>query len=763
MSPPSNPRKRRSDALSLTPVAPNIGRKLQKPTEKRERSNGSKRSRPEDMEEQSSSNDKNKKRQQTLTQLQFVPRPPNLEFDIEEDELDAIQEKPTSRRKKPSRRSIPKQKSTLTQMDCLARPSLLLRSPADDLELDCIESKHEPKMANATQSATKTTSGSAGLSSSASKRLKPVSRPSTTVKKKRPKQKPDPWEVSSSQPEMCTTSSPTEERLRITSPRSTRPAKDAAVRKLKSLHLETKENSDQQVSQFLYEDPDCASVEPTVATPRKLPRRRLHGIDEVIPSSQSPESLPPSTQKQRDSNHRDRFGRRDRSPLADRSLNIPPEATPSLSSKDKLIRMLKKIDRERSQTSIREESQHFGSSPDKTLIVKLPVRWPEGTGPNSDTMSSTGNGRSHIKVSNARNEYQDTAPLPLFKKQSSKLLVDGWPELEELLGRPSARSERTRKPAGHVLIKHTGLDGTHEQETQYAVGDETQLMFADMEAPGKSLIRSMPEEEIRGNGDCKTNNVMDIEANDDTFSLGSPISERSPRKSGQPKAQHEARHLQGSQTQPKHSIAATDIVKCPPTSSAMQSPFRSTHKSSPQLSHSEDLPSLPPQSQVSTQYATQQPALSTYPASSHRHRSSSSHHLLTIKDSDSSPPFHEIPAHYLNDSDEEAPFDGDLDPTPRRSERGTRFFAEDASKIDLNFSPQASSSPSLPPLPLRGDSQHRNGDTNGSVKQEEKLSSSPILKNGIRYLRESLLESLPGPPPPVTLDETEEDVFEEIV
>ncbi|KAL9623618.1 MAG: hypothetical protein Q9160_002074 [Pyrenula sp. 1 TL-2023] len=767
MSPTSNPRKRCSDALSTTPTASNIGRKRQKHTAKRESSAGSKRSRQEDTEEKYLSNDKNKKRQQTLTQLQFVPRPPGLDVDIVEDELDFIQEKPTPMTKKISRRSMPKQKSTLTQMDCLARTPLHLRCPVEDLELDCMEWKQKPNAVNATEieetTEAKMTPSPAVMGSSASNRLKPVIRPSTTVKKKKSKQKIDPWEVSSSQPEMRAISSPIEEPLRITSPRSTRPAKAAAVRKLKSLHLETKENNYQQMSQLLHEDPDCASVEPTITTPRKLPRRRLHSINEVIPSSQSPESLPPSTQRKRDSIQRDRFENRDRSPLAERSLNVPPPAaTASLSSKNKLTMMLKNIDRERTRRMKTVQSQDFSNSAHKVLIVKLPVRWPRRAGPKPDTDGSPGNESPHIEASNARDEPQNCSPLPPLKKQPSKLLVDGWPELEELLGRPSARSEGIREPLGPILTKHIGLKGTHEQETQYAVGEETQLMFANMEAPVKPQIDTVSEKETMETGDHKTKNGTDVEANDDTFSLGSPVLERSPHKSGLPKVAHEVRQRSDSGTQSKHSIAATDIIKCLPNSSATQSPFPSTHKSSPQLTRSEELPSLPRQSQVSTQYATQQPPPSTYPASSHRYRSSPSHQLLTIKDSDSSLPLHEIPAHYFNDSEEEAPFDGDLDPTPRRSEREKDFLAGHPSKIDLNFSPPASS-PSLPPLPIGGDGQLRNGDARERMNQEENLSSSPILKNGIRYLRESLLESLPGPPPPGTWDETEDDMLEEIV
>lgn len=762
-----------------TPIPSDIRRKRQRDVENDHSSSDRRIKRQRSATDEHTFCNRSKKQQKTLTQIQFVPRPSQNEYNPDRDELDLIQDNPFSAQKKAAKRFAPKQKSTLTQMDFFAMFPPDLKDESSDSPLNRIDEQQAPEVTDKNRdlqyALQRATPAPQAPSSKFRKRLNSVTKTGSIAKKKRERQKIDPWKVSSSQPEVGLDWTPRETPKRVTSPKSTRKAKAAAAKKIKTLDETTQAFPSQEAFDESCGDPEEPQMKVPI-TPRKRSRGKACTTKEIIPSSQSPESLPPSTHRSRHLAERSALGDTGRSPLGELSINaVMPESTGSHSAKDKLTNMMRKIDRERSRKTRNAPSPGripSRSSPTSST-AELPVYCPrkaesENENQNYSPQSVTGN---RIDKGEVMTLPKPSVSPPRLVKQPSKLLVDGWPDMEELLGRPSSRTDGTdtSPPAGTKRAKCAIT--AHGREAEYPVGMETQLAFDDLEF-STDLSNPATKSDIERDWNHEETDDVEHYNEDEAFSLGSPVNERSPEKPGHPntpqlRAQRRHQKTSDPMLPPQLTTPRTASGRVLPSTSSTQSPCRSSHyNSSPRHLQSTQLPSLGHQSQISTQETYQLPPPSTFPASSH-HRTSSSHPIFTIKDSDSSLPLYEIPLHYLQDSDADDPFDGDLDPTPRH-QRSTQHTAEDDHpRIEVNFSPRSSPSPSLPHQSIKQETSVKDESEGEDLTNEESKfddherretpSSSPILKNGIRYLRDSLLESLPGPPPLAHLEKADEE------
>lgn len=727
------------------------------------------------------------KRQQTLTQMPFFP--PSVPFDIEDEEsLESIQDIPPSMDKKQvvlekkiKQNPPAAQKNTLTQMGHFTRFPLDSNSELDDMHLGPVYEQEDAKTPGSRAKGIaigRSTPRMKALNSTALGKLNAVPKFATNAKKRKAKIKLDPWELSSSQPEVDLGSTLAKGSKQATSsPNIPRSAKAAAAEKIKSLSKDVLTTISLQRSQELHNNFKDTLVERWPKTPQKVPKRRNRSPNQVIPSSTSPESLPPSAHSNSRASGRKSPSNAERSPLEERSINVLPVV---LSRKENFTKLLRKIDRERSEnlgdapSESKTPAKDCDKSSPKTLIVKLPVRWPPVSESKSKVTkySEKISRRNQGSTSEANDLLQANSSPPILEREASKLLVDGWPELEHLLGRPKARVENLRQSTITMDAKHAkSFDGVNEVEADYSVGLETQLAFERLGASSDSKAASATTagEDHEGS---KIPSMADSDAGDDKFSLGSPIYEISPKRISRFDNPQQAYQTQQSMPQYAAPLLTANTptqsrVRTIPTSSTTQSPCQSTHRSSSsRYFQSTQLPSLNHQSQISTQEYTQQPPPSTFAASSHR-RNSPTRPVVTIKDSDPSLPLYEIPPHYLYESEEDELFNGDLDPTPRRPGQTQSTTEADHTNIELEFSPPSSPSPTLlaqvAPTTLKHQKSDEDEHKSEDLRKGTLSSSSPILKNGVRHLRESLLESLPGPPLLGNWDVMEEeDGLEEI-
>ncbi|KAL9110463.1 MAG: hypothetical protein Q9227_005007 [Pyrenula ochraceoflavens] len=747
------------------------------------------------------------------------------------------------KRKLGKKGSLPKQKSTLTQMDYLRDPYIF---DSKDLENDLIyinndekkqDNSERPMIGSVTTdypTPDTTVSPQVDLKGNG---LRSVSKPIASVRKKKRKRKPDPWEVSSSQPEQVSLP-PDIERPQRQSSRTARPAKLAATEKMKSMTAQL-----EAAAQKSTENDGLTALpkELPPQTPQKNLPKRSFPPDTVVPSSQSPESLPPSTHHSRKTVTWTK--QLQSSPLKERSVNLPTSgSTTPLASK---------LDRESSPN--RAECASNLSEHTKSLIVRLPVSYPAHWSRLQDGKSSRAASigeqlqldnemvqRSSTKpslhtipketivpqqrvrsipcsqselpeteLSMKLHASEETGNFSPLRRQRSKLLVDGWPEMEQMLGRPSAKKvmlQRAPAPNARIVSRETESsqlknNNFDRNEAEFSIGTDTQAMFDKLNS--SSSDEHQAEEVILGHKetgpDSAPEDGSDNSAIEEPFDLGSPVITHTPLSSRQT---HSTEAL--IQTPSRKSTRALTSARR----------LRSQHGLPDSLPRSGPLP-FPHQSQVSTQSPTQA-APSFYRPTAMVGLSSdsiSAPAAISVKDEPSSTPIRmrDLPAFEEEDDEPEGGGTWDLDPTPRRlfsrtetlkQSPGTESVKRENSSppyVDLRLSsspsprrdrPQYNQSPnpdtvqpsSTPDLDAgcwnedyRHESQRRSeeadeielppheplaaseeaaedkelgGDEKETSSEDEKVpSSSPILKTGVFKVRESLLESLPGPPP----------------